>query len=446
MIRAGTVRLTAARWGRAVGALAAALALVVGSAMSGTGPARVSAVERPDSLGLRATYNVSATLRWARRRLIVTSTAEVTNTTADPIGALSFNLVPARIGNMVLRSVQVDGSAANSTVDDQTIVVDLPDLLEANEQTSVTISYRSTFTGNGTDKNWLFAKLEGYATAYRWIPWLSRPVPFDRSNIGDPFETSVSPLVEVSITTDRPLVIATTGRRTGGDGLTQTFAATNVRDFNFSASPDYQMRTETFRGINISYYYRRLPIDKIQRWTRNAVGRFSDEVGVYPYTELTIAEVHDTSAMESPQMIWMPWSTPGWNIPYLTVHELGHQWFYGVVGNSQPSEPFADEALTDFLTRDYLGHRQSRCAANALDMTIYDYNGRCYYETIYIQGDQYINSYRQTVGDDSFWAALQGFYDEYRFERVGTREFWDFMDLHTGYAGGHADRFPSLYP
>ena len=444
MIRTGIVHSRVPHARRPATAFLTALLLAAGSIMSGAG-LPVAAAHGPNSLDLRATYNVNATLKWAKSRLIVTSTAHVTNTTQDAVSSLSFNLLPARIGSLVLMSVLVDGAPAGSSVHDQTIVVDLPAPLGPDGETSVTISYRSTFRANGSDKNWLFARVDGYATAYRWIPWLSRPTPFHRTNIGDPFVTSVSPLVEVSITTDRPLGIGATGSRLSVNGLTQTFAATNVRDFNFVASPFYTLRTEMFRGIKINYWYRRLAIAKIQKWTRNAVARFEARVGEYPYDELTIAEDHGYSAMESPQMIWMPWNTPGWNIPYLTVHELGHQWFYGVIGNSQPYQPFADEGLTDFLTRDYLGHRGSRCATDTLDKSIYDYHGRCYYETIYVQSAQYINSYHQTVGNDNFWAALQDFYRVNKFGRVTLREFWDFMDSKTGFTGSHAQRFPSLY-
>lgn len=422
------------------------LAIVLALIATALGPndARAGAGQGPNSLGLDATYDVSATITWAKRRLVVTSTAHVTNTTNDPVSALSFNLLPARIGQLVLLTVTVDGAPTTSHVSDQTIVVDLPAPLGVNKETSVAIGYRATFRNNGSDKNWLFAKLEGYATAYRWIPWLSRPTPFHRTNIGDPFVTAVSDRVEVSITSDRAVVIASTGRKTGEAGLTQTFVANDVRDFAFVASPHYQTATDTFRGITITYFYRRLDLGKLRTWTERAIERFETKVGEYPYNELTIAEDHDTSAMESPQMIWMPWSTPGWNIPYLTVHELGHQWFYGVVGNDQARQPFADEGVNDFVTRDYLGHRQSRCSQDVLDKTIYDYQGQCYYEVIYVQSARYIQAYSDAVGPANFWDALQAYYAAHRFKLVTTQEFWEFMDAHTGYTGGHEDRFPSL--
>ena len=429
-----------------VNRLRAVLALVFAAVLlSPVAASGVRAGAGPDSIHLRATYEVNATLKWAKAKLIVSSTAHVTNTSNDSVGALSFNLVPARIGALVLQGVSVNGNPATASISDQTIVVNLPGSLAPGAEADVTINYKATFKGNGNDKNWLFAKLQGYATAYRWIPWLSRPTQFNRSNIGDPFATSVSPRVDVTITSDRALGIGATGRRTSVNGLTQTFVATNVRDFNFVASPNYTLRTETIRGITVNFWYRDIKIDKIQTWTRNAIGRFTDLVGAYPYDTLTVAENHATSAMESPQMIWMPWNTPSWNIPFLTTHELGHQWFYGVVGNSQPHQPFVDEGLTEFITRDFVGFRNPQCANDRLDKSIYEYSGSCYYETVYVGSSRYIDNYRDTVGNSNFWNALQAYYQNFKFERVTIRQFWEFMDARTGYGGSHAERFPSIY-
>ena len=36
-----------------------------------------------------------------------------------------------------------------------------------------------------------------------------------------------------------------------------------------------------------------------------------------------------------------------------TAHEVGHQWFYNLVGNDQLDEPWLDEALTQYATWRY---------------------------------------------------------------------------------------------
>ncbi len=413
------------------------------------GSASVAAAgHAPNSLGLDATYDVQATLKWARRKLIVTSTAVVTNNSAEAVDALTFNVAPAQIGRMVLGEVRVGPDAAAAVVDDQNIIVSLPVPLEPTQQTSVTIGYKAFFGRSALGKQWLFTKFSGIATAYRWIPWLSRRYDFITPTFGEPFVTQVAQEVRVSITTDRAdVVLATSGRRTGVEGLTQTFVANRVRDFNFSASPKYVATTEAWGDVAITYYTVNLPVDKLASFTVRALQRFSNRVGAYPYTELSVAESPGGYAMESPAMIWLPSATPIGNLNYLVTHEMAHQWFYGVVGNDQAKQPFADEALAEFLTRDLIGHRASKCAQSVLDLRVYDYDRSCYYEVIYVQGDDYLEAYRQRVGDAAFWDGLRLYYDAYSFKIGGTRQLLETLDdAAAGSGGGHETEFPSLFP
>ena len=401
-----------------------------------------------NSLRLSATYDASATLLWAKAKLKVRSTATVTNDTQDGVNALTFNLVPAKIGQMTLKSVTVGETPVVATKNGQTLTVPLPAPLAPAGKVTVTIVYVALFGSTATDKQWLFTKAGGIATAYRWIPWLSRLTAFKRPNIGDPFTTGVSKRVRVSLTSDRPMVYATSGRQTSVDGLTQTFEAQDVRDFNFTASPSYLTLSGVLNGVEITVYYRLLPGAKLLQWTTEAMQRFSDKVGAYPYPTMSVAEVPFGQGMESPAMTWVSQVTLASSRKQITIHEAAHQWFYSVVGNDQVSQPFVDEAMTEFLTRDMLGHRASRCAVAALDSTIYEYTDACYYEVIYVQGDLYLDAYRLRVGDAAFWTGVQNYYQTYRFSISTIRQLFDTLDAAAPpeLAGGHETRFPRTFP
>jgi hypothetical protein len=406
-----------------------------------------SAAGMPNSLRLTATYDVAATLNWGKSKLIVASTALVTNGTEDVVEAVTFNLAPAKIGRMKLKEVLVGDVPVAVIRSGQTLSVTLPTPLGPAEQVTVTIRYVAFFGSTGTDKQWLFTKANGIATAYRWIPWLSKQVAFKRPNIGDPFVTGVSSKVRVSLTSDRALTYATSGVLTGIKGLTQTFEADNVRDFNFTASPKYLKRSSTWEGVQITVYYRNLPSAKLLDWTTAALKRFSNKVGPYPYPTLSVAEVPFGQGMESPGLVWISQTTSSGSRKFITVHEVAHQWFYGVVGNDQTEQPFTDEAMAEFLTRDMLGHRASKCPQATLDSSIYEYTGTCYYEIIYVQGDAYLNAYRLRVGDAAFWAGVQSYYQTYGFSITGIRQLLDILDQAAPpeLAGGHAERFPRTY-
>jgi len=81
--------------------------------------------------------------------------------------------------------------------------------------------------------------------------------------------------------------------------------------------------------------------------------------GAYPYDVLTIVhpprDAREAGGMEYPTLI----TTGGrWYRPMLgmrdvegvTVHELAHQWFYGLLGSNEHRWPFLDEGLTTWAT------------------------------------------------------------------------------------------------
>jgi hypothetical protein len=430
--------------------LAGRSALLVASVISGVlllGMAGAPARAAPNSTGLRASYDVSATIRWSKGVFIVSSLARVRNTTADPIGRLTFNLLPLRLGQLRLRDVKVRGTPVEPVISGQSLVVTLPTKLAPGERTRVRISYRASFNTTAGGKRSLFLKKDGIITAYRWIPWLSRVQPFRTPNMGETWVTGASPRVTVRLTSDVPLKFATTGRRTAVDGSTQSFAAADVRDFNFSASRDYKVRHEYWNGIRVKVYYRTRSPDRLMDWTIRALKRFSNKIGPYPYPRLSVAEVPAGSGMESPALTWISSTVRSQDVPYILVHEAAHQWFYAGVGNNQARQPFLDEALADFLARDLLGSfRSSRCSPARLDKSVYQYSASCYVEVIYVQGGRYLRKYKESVGSDAFWRGLRQFYRDHRFGVAKSRTLLTYLDAASGLSSElHAERFPTAF-
>ena len=214
----------------------AARAATTRPATDGVRPGSVNAT----SMDLTAEYAATVTLNYGTRSFRVSETIAVRNTSGVPIDRLELNTIVARLGGMTITAASVDGHAVHPTVSDQTIHFPLGGILDPGASTQVRLSYRATLRSTTASSNWLFTRTNGILEAHRWLPWISRPTPFSRPNHGDPFVTGVSPLVRVTIVSDRRLVYATTGEQVGGSGLTKTFEARNVRDFAFTAAPDYR--------------------------------------------------------------------------------------------------------------------------------------------------------------------------------------------------------------
>lgn len=402
-----------------------------------------NAANWPNSLKLRATYDVDAELNWAQGRLNVSSVARVVNPTNGAVRELTFNLLPGVVGQLDITEVSVAATPVTHTRKGQNLSIELPSPLGAGERINVRVAYRAWFASGVGGAAWMFTRNSGIATAYRWIPWLSQANPFRA--VGDATVTRHSNEVNVRLTTDQPLKIASSGRLVSRAGLTHVLTARDVPDFNFSASPDYRTKRVFAGDVEIVVYARTLSRSNLAYWARRAVQRFGNRVGPYPYGRLSVAETPGGSAMESPAHIWISNNSAGATLAYRTVHEVAHQWFYAGVTSNQVHQPFADEAVAEFLSRDLLGLRDPRCTQKRLDGSIYDYGASCYYDAIYTQGSRYLNAYGDRYGHDELWDGLRNYYSSNRFDTGGTRKLLHALDASSGYQGGHAERFPSLY-
>jgi hypothetical protein len=403
------------------------------------------------SVNLTSSYSVVLALRYGTRAFSVNSTAMITNTSGGPIDRVEFNTIAARLGGMELRAVEVDGVRRTARVHDQTVIVPLGGILPAGSTAKVRVQYRSTLRSSLAGSNWLFTKVNGIVDAYRWIPWVSRDTPFDRPNHGDPFVTPVSPSVKLRVETDRKLVIASTADRVrvSADGLTQWFEATNVRDVTVTAAPDFRTRSLLVGAVRVRYYYRSSAnAATILDAAGDAVRAYQSRLGGYPYKVFKVVQSAGGYGMESPGLIWIPYGMGSANLRYLVSHETAHQWFYGLVGNDQARQPFADEAAADFMAREITGTRRgSRCSTAPLDRTIYSYSSTCYYEVVYIQGGNLINEARRRMGSTAFWAAMRRYVADHRFGLTGTSALLHALDDGTpvDLSRLFAPRFPKFY-
>lgn len=411
-------------------------------------PAGTSAANR-STMDVDATYVARAKLTWAKGQLDVWSRARIKNTSGHGIERIDFNVVPARIGNLRNLKVWVGEQRVTPYVTGQTIRVRLGRTVANNGNVMITISYRANFRPGTAGHDFLFSKQNRIMSSMRWIPWVSRNTRFQVESHGDPFVTGVSRRVKVTLDSDVSVRWGTSGRRIAVDGRKETYLAENVRDFNFTAARDYRLRTGmSLDGkTNIKVYTRTISSSTIMSWAKKALDRFSKQVGQYPYPTLVISESSGSYAMESPGLVWLPAYYATSRIPFVLTHEIAHQWFYGVVGNDQTTNPFLDEAMAEFLTRSWFGFRGSNCAISRLDKSMYDYSPSCYYEQVYVQGASFLNGLRKDMGSTPFWNVVRQFWQDNKYDIVTTKQLLEAFRQRAGnwVLPRYQNRFPGLY-
>jgi aminopeptidase N len=275
--------------------------------------------------------------------------------------------------------------------------------------------------------------------------------------------------VTIASTSGEKLVVGGTGKITdrSAGGTRWQFSAPNVRDVDYVVSPrfinplDDPSMTVQEGGVKILAYFLQGHKAAGQRQLQlvaPALGWFSRRIGAYPFDTYMIAEMgvpldpSDNYAQEYPMAYFIPTSwlslgtSPGTWEWYTPVHEVGHQWFYSTVGNNQLIDPWLDEAMTTYITTEYVRanfpDQYSRSwtsmtagATGARPVSAGVYSGFAnenqYTYSVYDSGVVMLGKVRQAMGDADFYAALQDYYTTYKFQRARPIDLTTILQKHS---------------
>jgi aminopeptidase N len=134
-----------------------------------------------------------------------------------------------------------------------------------------------------------------------------------------------------------------------GERKTWRYHAENVHDFAFTADPTYRIG-EAWWKDKVCYSLVQEP--HASKWQNAAdfsakvIQVYSEDIGMYTYHKMIVADAR--SGMEYPMITLDGGGDPGYR--GLLAHEIGHNWFFGQIGNNETYRALLDEGFTQFLT------------------------------------------------------------------------------------------------
>lgn len=135
------------------------------------------------------------------------------------------------------------------------------------------------------------------------------------------------------------------------DGSTKTwkFHAENVHDFALTADPTYRIGEAEWNGIKCISMVQEPHAAHWQNaaeYTAKIIKVNSEDIGMYAYSKMVVADAQD--GMEYPMLTLCGGFDPDYRD--LFVHEISHNWFFGMVGTNETYRAAMDEGFTQFLT------------------------------------------------------------------------------------------------
>lgn len=175
---------------------------------------------------------------------------------------------------------------------------------------------------------------------------------------------------DVRLTVPTGWVVGATGvqreaRDEGNGTTTHRYVQEDVHDFAWTTSPDFVVKTARFEHESLPAVDMRLLLqpehegqaERHFEATRAALKYYGEWFGAYPYGHLTVVDPawqSQAGGMEYPTLFTAGtrWIVPaGVTVPEgVTIHEAGHQFWFGIVASNEFEDAWMDEGLNTFST------------------------------------------------------------------------------------------------
>jgi hypothetical protein len=228
------------------------------------------------------------------------------------------------------------------------------------------------------------------------------------------------------------------------------FYADDVHDFAWSASPDFKYYEEPFSAPQVPGVKIKLYLDPKHDALKNrylyaakkALSRFSQWYGSYPYSTLSIVVPPDggngAGGMEYPTLV-TGWSaseaTPDLELERVLVHEIGHQFFYGMVASNEFEEAWLDEGFTTFAEDKIMEsdfgvisnlpvEASYMTSPHPLKLNAWDYSSHSEYaDNVYTRSKLVLKAIERQIGTADMNRLMQTYFSRWKFKHPTTSDF-----------------------
>jgi hypothetical protein len=363
----------------------------------------------------------------------------------------------------------------------------------------------------------VFSRLGHIGQSYQITQWFPKPAVYDANgwnmmpylNIGEFYSEFGS--FDVSITLPRNYVVGATGDLVNGkDELEwlnvkakQTLAKKdfNSKDISFPKSdlklktlhfhqekvhdfawfadkrwnvlkgevelPDSNRKVTTwamFTNVDAAYWMKSI------KYINDAIYYYSKWIGEYPYNHATAVEgaLSAGGGMEYPNITIIGRAGDDFSLEQVIMHEVGHNWFYGILGSNERTHPWMDEGVNSFYESRYLETKYPKMSIlnayaprrkNIFDLGKFPhrlfyyytylytalshkdqpiegasdtYSSANYGTIVYMKSATFINYLRSYLGDEEFDKVMSEYFEQWKFKHPQPKDLKNIFEQQTG--------------
>lgn len=416
----------------------------------------------PVTLLVRPFYTIYATVDYDGHRVEVDQSIAYPNQTGFPLNELVLAVEPMLYGNaFYLSSLSVNGAPiTNYALVSQRLTVPLSTPLPPGGQLTVVLEYDLNIPVK--QKANTFGWLSYQTNLTDWYPFI---VPYDPVNgwtLHDfmPFgEHLVYDSSDFDINlrfvdpASAPIIAAPAIAESNGEWM--RYRLNGARTFALSMSREFLVSESAVGSVPVRSYYFAGYEDagaKMAYVGTQVLGLFAPVFAPYPYPVLNVVELEYNDGQEYDGLCFLSSNfyaaydgTSQNNLVVLGVHEMAHNWWFGLVGNDQALEPWLDEAMSLYSERVFFEYTNPGLVdwwwqfrvnyfgpSGWVDTTIYDGGTfRNYTNAVYLNGATFLEDLRTRIGDQAFYAFIKDYAAQMSHRRATTNDFFTILRQHT---------------
>ncbi|MBL7951322.1 MAG: M1 family metallopeptidase [Flavobacteriales bacterium] len=206
-------------------------------------------------------------------------------------------------------------------------------------------------------------------------------------------------------------------------------------------------------------------------YVNESVRFYSEWVGDYPYDACTAVDgtISAGGGMEYPMITIIGDTGDKQSLDNVITHEVGHNWFFGILGSNERDHAWMDEGMNSFVELQYMrarypgnrltiggleflsdilgdlpdGHRMQnegmyrlnarRNLDQPLNLTSADYTSTNYGCMVYAKSALVFDHLMAYIGDDSMKRCLNAYYDDWRFKHPQPQDMRKVFERESGH-------------
>jgi hypothetical protein len=416
----------------------------------------------PVTLTTRPTYLIYTTVDYDGHHVAVDEAIAYPNLTGIPLNELVLAVEPMLYANAFsLSGISVNGAPiTNYSLVTHRLTVPLPTPLPPNGQVNLVIQYELNIPIK--QKGNTFGWLSYQTNLTEWYPFV---VPYDPVNGWTLHDfmpwgehlTYDSADFEINLRfadpSSAPIVAAPALPESNGEWT--RYRLNGARTFALSMSREFLLTESAVGSVVVRSYYFAGNEDagaKLSYVATQVVGLFDPLFAPYPYPVINVVELDYNDGMEYDGLCFLSSSfydgydgTSQNNLVVLGVHEMAHNWWFGLVGNDQAMEPWLDEAMSVYSERIFFEYTNPGIVdwwwqfrvnyfgpSGWVDTDIY--NGgtfRDYTDAVYFNGATFLEDLRIRIGDQAFYAFIKDYAGQMSHRRATADDFFTILRQHT---------------